>query len=130
MAAKAEVSYVQYFIPSDGDTEEHPNVFVVRVPPRALALRDVSAAFPLPGEYLFRAKIPFGKTHGASARKGAACRGRPAPSRRRALPSPPVPFRPPSSSSLPVWLDLGAPEERVPSFNTKFVLTYCQRFVD
>jgi hypothetical protein len=71
MAAKAEVSYVQYFIPSDGDSEEHPNVFVVRKAPKALCLADVAAGFPLPGEYLFRAKIPFGKTHGAWRCKGA-----------------------------------------------------------
>ncbi len=63
--AKQDVSYVQYFIPSDGDTEEHPNVFVVRKPARSLILNDVSSSFPLPGEYLFRAKVPFGKTHGA-----------------------------------------------------------------
>ena len=73
---KAEVSYVQYFIPSDGDAEEHPNVFVVRKPPKTLTLADVQGAFPLPGEYLFRAKIPFAKAHGAWGRGG----GRPAPS--------------------------------------------------
>lgn len=62
---KPEVSYVTYFIPSDGDAEEHPNVFVVRKPPRALTLADVVSGFPLPGEYLFRAKFPFAKAHGA-----------------------------------------------------------------
>ena len=64
-APKPEVSYVTYFIPSDGDAEEHPNVFVVRKPPRALTLADVVSGFPLPGEYLFRAKFPFAKAHGA-----------------------------------------------------------------
>jgi hypothetical protein len=60
------ISYVQYFIPTDGDSEDHPNVFVVRRPPRGLTLGDVEAAFPLPGKYLFRAKMATGKTHGAS----------------------------------------------------------------
>ena len=59
------ISYVQYFIPTDGDSEDHPNVFVVRRPPRGLTLGDVEAAFPLPGKYLFRAKMATGKTHGA-----------------------------------------------------------------
>jgi hypothetical protein len=34
-------TYVQYFIPLDGDTEEHPNVFVVRKAPKSLTLADV-----------------------------------------------------------------------------------------
>jgi len=63
-APKAEVSYVQYFIPTDGDSEEHPNVFVVRKSPKSLCLGDIVSAFPLPGEYLFRAKYSYGKTHG------------------------------------------------------------------
>lgn len=63
MTAPPTISYIQYFIPSDNDSEDHPNVFVVRKPPRGLTLGDVSAAFPLPGDYLFRAKSPYGKTH-------------------------------------------------------------------
>lgn len=63
--SKAEVSYVQYFVPSDGDSEDHPNVFVVRKAPKVLTVADIVSSFPLPGEYLFRAKMPFGKTHGA-----------------------------------------------------------------
>jgi len=70
MAAAPAHVYVQYFIPYDGDVEEHPNVFLVRKPPRSLTLADVIAAFPLPGTYFFRAKQAYGKTHGACS--GAA----------------------------------------------------------
>ena len=69
MTAPPTISYIQYFIPSDNDNEEHPNVFVVRKPPRGLTLGDVSAAFPLPGDYLFRAKSPYGKTHSEVVRE-------------------------------------------------------------
>ena len=41
--AAPSLSYVQYFIASDGDTEEHPNVFVIRKPPAKLVLADVQA---------------------------------------------------------------------------------------
>jgi len=34
-------TYVQYFIPHDGDSEEHPNVFLVKKPPKSLTLGDV-----------------------------------------------------------------------------------------
>ena len=59
----ASHTYVQYFIPGDGDSEEHPNVFLVKRPPRELRLEDVAAGFPLPGLYFFRAKQPLGKAH-------------------------------------------------------------------
>lgn len=39
--ASANHSYVQYFIPYDGDTEEHPNVFLVKKPQKDLKLVDV-----------------------------------------------------------------------------------------
>lgn len=80
-------SYVQYFIPYDGDNEEHPNVYLVKKPQKDLRLADlqqvracswplcnahgartdlrrVLQAFPLPGQYFFRVKTSFGKTHG------------------------------------------------------------------
>jgi hypothetical protein len=63
-AAAPSISYIQYFIPQDGDSEDHPNVFVVRKPPKSLTAADIQAAFPLPGQYLFRAKTLYGKTHG------------------------------------------------------------------
>ncbi len=70
------ISYIQYFIPSDNDSEDHPNVFVVRKPPRNLTLGDVSSAFPLPGKYLFRAKSAYGKGHSAFAGRTALKRSR------------------------------------------------------
>lgn len=40
----ADRSYVQYFIPGDGDSEEHPNVFLVRKATKDLRLADVQQA--------------------------------------------------------------------------------------
>lgn len=57
-------TYVQYFVPIDGDVEDHPNVFLVRKPQRSITLSDIEASFPLPGSYIFRAKAAFGKTYG------------------------------------------------------------------
>lgn len=68
---KAEVSYVQYFVPSDGDSEEHPNVFRCLKAPKSLLLSDIMSSFPIPGEYLFRAKSAYGKTHGSFGLAGA-----------------------------------------------------------
>jgi len=34
-------TYVNYFIPYDGDAEEHPNVFLVRKPQKGLTLSDI-----------------------------------------------------------------------------------------
>lgn len=84
--AAANITHVRYFVPYDGDTEEHPNVFVVRKPMKGLTLADLQSvsraasysysvctkdspasspqAFPLPGSYLFRAKQAYGKAHG------------------------------------------------------------------
>ena len=42
--ANANHTYVQYFIPTDGDSEEHPNVFLVKKPLKELRLGDVQAA--------------------------------------------------------------------------------------
>ncbi|KAA0153307.1 hypothetical protein FNF27_02745 [Cafeteria roenbergensis] len=62
MAARGR-TFVSYFVPHDGDVEEHPNVFRVDRPVAEVRLRDIRDAFPLPGEYLFRFKAQFGKTH-------------------------------------------------------------------
>jgi hypothetical protein len=91
-------TYIQYFIPHDGDTEEHPNVFVVNQPASLVTMADIvsvrggrhrrtlaahaselvahcvhyarcpTQCFPLPGSYFFRFKQPHGKTYGAFAR--------------------------------------------------------------
>ena len=37
-------TYVQYFIPGDGDTDEHPNVFLVKKPMKDLRLGDIQQA--------------------------------------------------------------------------------------
>ena len=63
-----EQSFIQYFIPCDGDSEEHPNVFMIRKAPKQLTLADVTGNFPLPGAYLFRAKTAAGRSHGARRR--------------------------------------------------------------
>lgn len=42
--ANPNVAYVQYFIPIDGDSEEHPNVFLVKKPLKDVRLSDVQAA--------------------------------------------------------------------------------------
>ena len=121
------ISYVQYFIPTDGDSEEHPNVFVVRRPPRGLTLGDIESAFPLPGKYLFRAKMAAGKTHGAwelsrrAARRAHSVPGRGAAVLVRTLLTT-FPLSPPHSFLRPVWMDLGAAEDLVPQFVNKFTL--------
>ncbi|KAG5179771.1 hypothetical protein JKP88DRAFT_346794, partial [Tribonema minus] len=55
---------IRYFIPSDGDDADHPNVF--QLPSSAvsggngtLRLGDVMRHFPLPGTYHFRFKKKF-----------------------------------------------------------------------
>ncbi len=76
-----------------------------------------SQAFPLPGEYLFRFKAQFGKTHGEACAHGGASvaarsvrLGRPPPC---ALPAP----RP----GLAVWLDLTDDDAAVPRFDGSIV---------
>ena len=46
MASSANITHVRYFVPYDGDTEEHPNVFVVRKPMKGLTLADISSVSP------------------------------------------------------------------------------------
>lgn len=61
---------IRYFIPEDGDTELHPNVFLApkpRQPGQPPLLRDVKHALPLPGTYHFRFKsslVPGGEMYG------------------------------------------------------------------
>lgn len=50
---------VRYFLPEDGDSEHHPNVFLAarpRQPNQPPLLKDIKDAFPLPGQYHFRFK--------------------------------------------------------------------------
>jgi hypothetical protein len=37
----SEHTYIQYFIPHDGDGEEHPNVFLLRRPATSLKIGDI-----------------------------------------------------------------------------------------
>jgi len=61
---------IRYFIPEDGDSEEHPNVFLTQKPRQngqPPLLRDIKSNFPLPGKYHFRFKtspIPSGEHYG------------------------------------------------------------------
>lgn len=48
---------IRYHIPGDGDDPTHPNVFPMPgSSPHNLMLKSIQAAFPLPGDYLFRFK--------------------------------------------------------------------------
>ena len=58
---------VRYVIYEDGDVLEHPNIFSVAPAGTALTLRDVRAAFPVPGRYHFRAMKSWKNTYGASS---------------------------------------------------------------
>ncbi|CAM9746605.1 unnamed protein product, partial [Choristocarpus tenellus] len=52
----------RYFIPSDGDDPEHPNVFQLHsssVANGTVRFSDIQARFPLPGSYHFRFKKKF-----------------------------------------------------------------------
>ncbi|CAN0338378.1 unnamed protein product, partial [Discosporangium mesarthrocarpum] len=53
---------IRYFIPSDGDDPDHPNVFQLHsssVTNGTVRFADVKARFPLPGSYHFRFKKKF-----------------------------------------------------------------------
>eukprot|EP00638_Chattonella_subsalsa_P019690 CAMPEP_0117895390 /NCGR_PEP_ID=MMETSP0950-20121206/26619_1 /TAXON_ID=44440 /ORGANISM="Chattonella subsalsa, Strain CCMP2191" /LENGTH=241 /DNA_ID=CAMNT_0005756283 /DNA_START=1168 /DNA_END=1894 /DNA_ORIENTATION=- len=54
---------IRYFIPSDGDDPDHPNVFSLHNPSSSLRLHDIKQSFPLPGKFHFRFKKKFGSTH-------------------------------------------------------------------
>jgi hypothetical protein len=62
MAAAAARTSVLYFVPEDGDEEEHPNVFSIARPAGKVRLGDVKQKFPLPGGYQFRFKRAFKNT--------------------------------------------------------------------
>jgi len=53
---------IRYFIPSDGDDPDHPNVFRITNNPNPIKLQHIKEGFPLPGEYHFRFKKKLGKT--------------------------------------------------------------------
>ncbi len=61
-AAAAARTAVLYFVPDDGDEEEHPNVFSIARPAGKVRLGDVKQKFPLPGGYQFRFKRAFKNT--------------------------------------------------------------------
>lgn len=61
--SSSSFTYVAYWLPYDGDTEEHPNLFLVKKNIKSISLSDIKACFPLPGTYFFRAKQSYGKTH-------------------------------------------------------------------
>ena len=46
MAVAQGHTYVQYIIPGDGDSEDHPNVFLVKKPIKGLTLGDVQQVRP------------------------------------------------------------------------------------
>jgi hypothetical protein len=63
---------IKYFIPEDGDKEEHPNIFMLKKSTQSgfsPRLRDVKDAFPMPGKYHFRFKSPL--IPGTDREKGA-----------------------------------------------------------
>lgn len=62
----------RYFVPEDGDTEDHPNVFMLPKSTQSGSsprLGDVKQAFPMPGKYHFRFKSPL--IPGTDREKGA-----------------------------------------------------------
>jgi hypothetical protein len=52
---------VKYFIPEDGDDEQHPNLFTLSKD-KGLTLKDLRNAFPVPGVYHFRILRSIGTT--------------------------------------------------------------------
>eukprot|EP00555_Chaetoceros_dichaeta_P010771 CAMPEP_0198264120 /NCGR_PEP_ID=MMETSP1447-20131203/14896_1 /TAXON_ID=420782 /ORGANISM="Chaetoceros dichaeta, Strain CCMP1751" /LENGTH=296 /DNA_ID=CAMNT_0043952969 /DNA_START=103 /DNA_END=993 /DNA_ORIENTATION=+ len=63
---------IKYFVPEDGDTEEHPNIFMLPKSTQSGSsprLGDVRDNFPMPGKYHFRFKSPL--IPGTDREKGA-----------------------------------------------------------
>jgi len=63
---------IKYFVPEDGDSEEHPNIFMLPKSKQtgfSPRLGDVKESFPLPGKYHFRFKTPL--IPGTDREKGA-----------------------------------------------------------
>lgn len=56
--------HISYFIPEDGDSSEHPNVFSCDSTASTLTLAALRKAFPLPGKYHFRALKTVGGSGG------------------------------------------------------------------
>lgn len=53
---------IRYFVPEDGDLEEHPNIYLMPKPAQSgfsPRLKDVKDSFPMPGTYHFRFKCPL-----------------------------------------------------------------------
>ncbi|CAK9002100.1 Hypothetical protein SCF082_LOCUS7194 [Durusdinium trenchii] len=48
-----------YWLPGDNDDQEHPNAFEVIHGGHGVKLKDIKAAFPLPGQYHFRFKMKW-----------------------------------------------------------------------
>ena len=46
MSSSSSHSYVHYFIPYDGDVEDHPNLFLVKKPVQKVTLGDVLSVSP------------------------------------------------------------------------------------
>lgn len=63
---------IRYYIPEDGDIEDHPNIFLMSKPAQtgfSPCLRDIKESFPMPGKYHFRFKCPL--IPGTDREKGA-----------------------------------------------------------
>eukprot|EP01083_Nonionella_stella_P056081 147874_1 len=63
---------IRYFIPEDGDTEDHPNIYLMPKPTQSgfsPRLGDIKDSFPVPGNYHFRFKSPL--IPGTDREKGA-----------------------------------------------------------
>jgi len=61
-AGSAGRTAVFYYVPEDGDEEDHPNFFTIGRAANKVRLGDVKKAFPLPGGYHFRFKKTFKST--------------------------------------------------------------------
>ncbi|CAJ1339995.1 unnamed protein product [Effrenium voratum] len=51
--------FVYYWLPGDNDEQDHPNAFEVGHAGSGVKLKDIRAAFPLPGQYHFRFKMKW-----------------------------------------------------------------------
>jgi len=63
---------IRYFVPEDGDSEDHPNIFLMSKPVQSgfsPRLKDIKDSFPMPGKYHFRFKAPL--IPGTDREKGA-----------------------------------------------------------
>jgi hypothetical protein len=61
-----------YYVPEDGDSEDHPNIFLMSKPTQSgfsPRLKDIRDSFPMPGKYHFRFKAPL--IPGTDREKGA-----------------------------------------------------------